>query len=425
MIGLWTVPFALVGSQDVLTKDEAIRIAMERAFSLRISEVQVRKSRQQESQARGAFGPNITLQGNYTRIDGSSFSTGGSGGSGSFDSKTASVSVSETIDVSGTIRRALRAAEFNRMAAEAGLGAEANALKLKVRRSYDDVLLSKALVEVQNDAVRASKERLDKARVRFENGAVPRFDVLRFENELRKSEQAVVQAQGNVKTSKQSLNSSLSRPIETEFEPVPVDSLPALPSDLTGLVVLAVKNRDEVRQSGYIVTALTEAAYAQEAGNKPQLVLQATHSRNLDPPAGSRDNGTTSSAVISFPIFDSGRTRHIVEQALSDRDIAKIQFEQLLLSIALEVRSAHTQADTAKQAYDVAVDSERLATEALRLAEIRYNEGAGILIDVIQAQADLTAARGNVQTAKYGYLNAYAALQKAVGRDDLNAVEGT
>jgi len=419
------VPLALAGSQEALTMDDALRIAMERAFSLRISEVQVRKSRQQESQARGAFGPDITLQGNYTRIDGSTFSSGGSGGSGSFDSKTASVSISETIDISGTIRRALKAAEFNRMAAEAGLGAEANALKLDVRRAYDDVLLTEALVKVQEDAVRASKERLDKARVRFDNGAIPRFDVLRFENELRKSEQAVVQAQGNVRIAKQSLNSTLSRPIETEFEPVPIDELPALPADPSTLVVAAVKSRDEVRQSGYIVTSLTEAAYAREAGNRPQLIVQATHSRNLDPPSGSRDNGTTSSAVISFPIFDSGRTRHIVEQALSDRDIAKIQFEQLLLSIALEVRSSYTQAQTAKEAYDVAVDSERLATEALRLAEIRYNEGAGILIDVIQAQADLTAARGNVQTAKYAYLKAYAALQKAVGKDDLNAKEGT
>ncbi len=127
--------------------------------------------------------------------------------------------------------------------------------------------------------------------------------------------------------------------------------------------------------------------------------------------------------MLSFPIFDSGRTRHIVEQSLSDRDQAQIAFEQLLLDIALEVRTAYTQAKTAKEAYDVALNSERLAAEALRLAEIRYNEGAGILIDVTQAQADLTAAQGSVQTTKYQYLNAYAALLKAVGRDDLTTLE--
>ncbi len=43
----------------------------------------------------------------------------------------------------------------------------------------------------------------------------------------------------------------------------------------------------------------------------------------------------------------------------------------------------------------------------------------GILLDVTDAQVALTQAQEAVITARFDYYSAYAALQKAVGADDL------
>lgn len=433
MIALATLFTILVQTApEKLTLDDALAIGMKNAFSIRIAESRAEKARRLEKAAKGAFGPTINVQGNYSRFDGavngsgSGGSTGGgTGGGSSFsgDSKSAVINLSQPIDISGTSRKALQVTEYNRLAAEAGLGVEANNLRLAVRTAYYNVLLRKALVKVQEDALKAARARYEKAVVRETNGAIPRFDVLRFENEVRRTEEALVQAQGAFEKSKHDLNSSLSRPIETEFEPVDAETLPAIPDDPSDLVVAAIQNRAEVKQSEYTIVALSKTAEVQKGSMLPSLNIQASHTRYIDPALNQTNHSSIGNLVLSFPLFDSGITRARVEAAERDTDVARIGLEQLLLGIALEVRNALTLAQTAKKSYDVSLDSERLAAESLRLAEIRYNEGAGILIDVTEAQANLTAASGTVQNAKYQLLNAYSNLLKAIGKDDLNLSE--
>lgn len=417
MIGtaLLTLGLVIPGRTDLLTLDQALNQAMKNAFSLRIAQSQIEKAKQTERQAKGIFGPSVTLNGNYSRFDGAVQG----GGSGSGDTTTASVTVSQILDIVGVNKKAADASRLVRMAAEAGFGAEANSLKLAVRTAYFNVLLSESLVKVQQDFKTSAQTRYDKAKIRFDEGGIPRFDVLRFENDLRKAEQAVVQAEGGLKTAKQALNNAISRPIETEFDVQGPVELPRLPDDPSSLVVAAIKNRHEVKQTEYRIDSLEYVAEAQSGGLKPSLIVQATHTRNIDPFPGQGSQGTSGAIVLSFPVFDSGITQAKVESARQDKEQAKIGFEQLLLGIALEVRTTHTQAMTAKRALDVAMDGERLAAEALRLAQIRYDEGAGILVDVIQSQADYTAAQGSVQTQKYAFLTAIAALEKATGIDGI------
>lgn len=416
--------------QDKLTLEEAIATATNNAFAVRIAENRADKARTLERQAKGAFGPTIGVQGNYSRFEGSvngsgSGSSGGGTGGGSSSSfsgetKSGTISLTQPIDISGLSRKALDATRFNRKAAEAAVEAERNNIKLNVRSAFYNVLLAEALVAVQQDAVRAAQSRYDKAVIKEREGAIPRFDVLRFENELRKAEQALNNALGTRENAKHTLNSAMSRPIETPVDAAPIDELPAIPTDPTELVIAALKSRPEVQQSDFTIQALAKTADVQGASMKPGLSIQATHTRYLSPAESQTDQSTFGGIVLSLPLFDSGIARSRVEAARKDTDQARISFEQLLLGIALEVRNAFTQAMTTRTTYDVALDSVRLARESLRLADIRYSEGAGLLIDVTQAQADLTAAEGNAQNAKFQFLTAYANLLRALGKDDLD-----
>ncbi len=427
MIGLAALVFLVPQeAPPTLTLDDALAIAAKSAFSIRLSESKAQKARNLEKAAKGLFGPMIGISSNYSHFDGV-VNTSGLGGSGggstssfSGDSKSVGASLSGTIDISGTIRKNVEALEYARMAAEAGVGVDMNTLKLLVRNAFDNVLLADSLVGVQKEALKASQDRLDKANVRFQAGAIPKFDVLRFQNEVQKAEQALVQAEGTAETAKQALNNALARPIETPFQAAPINELPAVPDDPSNLVVAAIRSRPEVKQTQFTITSLDRLADAQNGSLRPSLVVQANYNKYIDPSPGQSTQSSTAAVTLQVPVFDSGITKAKVDSARKDEEQAQIGFEQLLLGIALEVRNAHTQALTAKKAYDVALDSQSLAQEALRLAQIRYDEGAGILLDVTSAQADLTAAQGNVQNAKYQYLNAYAALLKALGRDDLN-----
>ena len=48
---------------------------------------------------------------------------------------------------------------------------------------------------------------------------------------------------------------------------------------------------------------------------------------------------------------------------------------------------------------------------------LRDKVGEGIALQVVDAQTELTRARNGLISARYDYLKAYAALQRAVGTD--------
>lgn len=431
---------------SVLSIDEAVAVALENAFVIRIAESRVDQARYRERAASGQLGPRITFDANYTRFEveggvsggatggGTGGATGGGtggatgGGQGGFfagsgDSKTVQISLVQPIDISGTTRASVRAAEFATLAQEAGLGVDVNDLKRDVRSRYFLVLQAQADVAIQAALIEESKQRLENARSRFEAGDIPRFDVLRLESDLLRSEQQLVDAYFRYVLAKQGLNVLLGWPVETEYEVVGVGELPGVEESAIDLYLVALRNRPEVEQLGFQIESLGQVASAEEAGRKPTLAISASHQRNIDPGFGQARSTSLGGLQLSVPIFDSGITRNRVLAAREDEEQAKILFEQVLLGISLEVRQALTQLMNAAQALQVAVQAEEVAREALRIARLRFDEGEGILLEVTSAQAELVAAQGSLVRAQSAYLTGYAELQRAVGRDDLGRGE--
>ena len=162
----------------------------------------------------------------------------------------------------------------------------------------------------------------------------------------------------------------------------------------------------------------------QQGGSLPIITIGATWTRVIDPFPGQAANSAQAFLQFTIPLYNSGVTRARAQAARQDEEQSRIILEQIRHLISLDVLNALTRIETASKAYEVALKGQDLATESLRLAQIRYDEGAGILLDVTTAQSELTRAQGSVVTAKYQYLTAIAALQAATGTDNLSAPPG-
>ncbi len=423
---LWPISLALAflvqPQSKVLTLEEAVKIASINAFAVRIAELNAEKARMNTKVAEGVMGPSLNAQGVYSRTEtsggGGSTQTGG-GFDSSGDSKSIQISVSQLIDISGEKRKLVQAARYQTLAQEAGILVEINSLRGVVRNKYFLALKAQELIRVQEQALASNLERLGKARIREQEGAIPKFDVLRLESEVKKAEKDLLDAKARFEIAKQELNNSLGRPIETEFELERIVEAPPVPIDATGPVAIALQSRAELRQLDYSILALERTRESYERSQLPALTVSANHTQNINPTAFRPDSTTIGQAVLSFPLFTSGVNKSRIKAARADEEVGKIQREQFQLGIALEVRTALTRVISAREAIEVAKVNEAIATEALRLADLRYNEGAGILLDVTVAQAELTAARVAVLNAMDDFLNAYAALQRAVGSDQV------
>ncbi|MCB0826527.1 MAG: TolC family protein [Armatimonadetes bacterium] len=404
-----------------LTLDEALTIAEGNSFAIRTAESQVNEAEATRKLAQSAIGPGASIT---TTTSFSNFEGGGSfGPSGSSTTTSVQLGVQQVLDISGINKSKIRAAGFNIEAQRSGIDVAKNTLRGQVRAKFFAVSQAAEALEIQEATKTANEERLEKARIRLQEGAIPRFDVLRLETQVRQSEQAIIDAKGRLKNAKQDLNNTLGRAIETEFEVQTAPSLVELEQPVDELVQAALESRPEVEQVDWAIKSLTEARKAEEKAGRPSLRLQAAYTRNINPNFGQTDGQTSAQAVFTIPIVTGGAVAANARSAKEREERAKISQEQVLLGIALEVRTAMTEFQTAHENFVTAEQNVELAKEALRLAQLRYDEGVGILLDVTTSQADLTSAMNSRSIAAYRVRIAYAALQKAVGQDDLNNLQ--
>jgi multidrug efflux system outer membrane protein len=154
--------------------------------------------------------------------------------------------------------------------------------------------------------------------------------------------------------------------------------------------------------------------------NEPTLNAGVSYTDNAKPIGfGQRPQVAAGTLSLNWPILDSGYYRAEVRAARQDEEQAQLQLKQVRLQISLEVRQATTNLTNARARSAVADRQVATARVALNEAQLRQEQGVGILLEVIDAQRDLTNAEFGEVTAKYDVLQAIADLQRAVGDDGL------
>ncbi len=425
ILPILVVAAAVQTSAPKLTLDDALKFGTTNAFTVREARNRVEKAAYQEKASRRALGPTVNLGANYTyqKLDFANSGSGNSPGSFGMDgtSKSVTASLNQPIDISGLLHLGMDILREQRVTAQEALNSEQNNVRSEIKTKYLNVLQASELVGVQEAALKANQDRFDQGQKKFNAGAVSKFEVLRLETEVKKSEQSLIEAKANLVLAKQALNNQLGRPAEIDFEAVPVTGTPTDIPSVDAIIRKSLETRPEVRQAESNVKALDATKRLAWRPLKPALNFSLSQTNYIQPSDGSTKSQTLAGLNLTVPIYDSNVTKLNVEAAQRDVDFAEITLEQTKLGVSLEAQTAYTNAKTALDAIGVAKYNVDLSTEALRLAQLRYDQNVGILLDVTSAQSDLTAARASLVVANYKYLQAYAALQKAVGNDDLGA----
>ena len=123
-------------------------------------------------------------------------------------------------------------------------------------------------------------------------------------------------------------------------------------------------------------------------------------------------------AILEVPLFTGGRIR--AETARADMELKKIaqQARDLQNQIALEVKTAIDQLDSARHEVEVANLGVKLAEEEVNQARERFQAGVASNIEVTTAQDALARASDNQIGALYRYNQARADLAHAMGETE-------
>ncbi len=426
MIGIKLVaPLLWAGLQSgsPLTMDEAIRIAEQNAFGVRTAQSDVEKTRQRVREAKSRLGPRVDTNHTYIRFD---EEIKGSGGSivRPIDQTQSQVVVSMPLDVTGVLKRGVRATAAAIEVAQENLNAEKNDLRFAVRAAFYDVLQAEAQVKVFEETLATSQKRLRNTELEFQQGAKARVDVLRFQTQVQQAESDLIAAKNFATLARNAFNNVLGRAIETPFQLGEAPAMPRFEVDDVAMTGLAKQSRSELKAFRANQKVLELVRQAEEGGLYPSLSVSAVHSRDWKATGSNQSSSTFGQLTLSIPAFDSGVTRARVKAARQDEEQNRIRTEQAELGISLEVRQATATLQNAKARLDSALKQVEFAAETFRLANIRYEAGEGILLEVTDAQTELTRARTAFVTATYDFLRTFAQLQRAMGADAPPATRG-
>lgn len=326
----------------------------------------------------------------------------------------------QAIYAGGQIRAALQIAQLTNDSAYFSLRDVVDTVISTTRQQFYNVLLTRALILVQEESVRLLEQQRQDQQNRFEAGTVPRFNVLQAEVQLANQQPLLIRARNDYQLAQLQLGRTLNldaTPSTTPtFHCVGVLNAGIRKISLADAMTLAQARRPFLKVQRQAILIDVKNVTVQLAGYKPRIDGHAGYEfRNR---TGAEDisdvvNGWFFGFTGSWNIFDGFETLGLVKQARARVEQAKINYIDAVHQVDQEVQTAYLALQQARQTIASQQKNIEGAAEAVRLAQERLNAGAGTQLDVLNAQVQLTQARSTELTARADYNNALADFDRA------------
>jgi outer membrane protein TolC len=293
-----------------------------------------------------------------------------------------------------------------------------------VKTQFYQIVVNKALIGVQEQSVHLLESQLKDQQNRFEAGTVPRFNVLQAEVALYNQIPQLITAQNNYRISKLVLAKTIGldfNPLRGENPPLEVvGELPYIPRNiaLVDAIELGKQRRPFLKQARANVLNQIEQVHVALGQFLPTInttgggewISSSTNSSWHD-----ISKGWIAQVTGSVPIWDSGEIYGQVKQQRALLSETKITYDDDVRQVELEVQTAYSNLQQNRELIKSQEKNVEQAEEAVRLAKARLDAGAGVQLDVLNAQVQLLTAQSTRLQALFGYNSSLAEFDRATG----------
>jgi outer membrane protein len=287
---------------------------------------------------------------------------------------------------------------------------------LGVDQAYFGVLRAQALLKVADETVKARQVLADQITTLEKNKLKSLVDVAFAEVDLAKAKLLQVQAQNGETAAYAQLANNLGlnapQPFELQEEPLPAAPAP----DPTGLVVQALQDRPDLASAKFTYESALKFARAERDLWMP--TVSAIGVAGLIP-AGQvplADHYEAAGINVNVPIFNGFLFSARHAEANFRANAADQAQRDLADRISRDVRVAWADSVTAYQNIGVTAQLLNEATLALNLAQGRYKLGLSSIVELSQAQLNLTQAQIENTNAQYDFQIQQAIVTYQIGQ---------
>jgi outer membrane protein len=436
----WTAEEGAPAEANALSLDvrQCVEMALTKNPQVFVAEDDVNAAKEKIGQAQSQRFPQVKGQIAYTYIEGlqtlsmgnisgfgilngviqevvTSFGSSFTSLQGQDEQRRDSIGITQVLYAGGQIQAAVKASKYLAESQEWRRQAKLNDLEFDVKRAYYGCLLTRAMVRVAEESVTTFQRHLGDAQQMLDVGLVSNFEVLRAKTELGARQADAVAAKNAVRLALVNLHRILALPEDTPVRLLGKIEWEAVEAPVEELVNQAQDKRPELIALEKGIAAAQQNVRRARGQYLPQAAAKADWV-NIDGGGSMTPEGWTVSVGAQLDLFDGMRRKHEVGEAKAQKSGLEHQLEDVRRLVELDVRNAYIQMEDAMARIDQEKGTVELGREGRRLAQLRFQEGVGTQLEVLDAELALTNAETLLVKAIHDYAVAHAAIEKATAK---------
>jgi multidrug efflux system outer membrane protein len=327
-------------------------------------------------------------------------------------------SASWELDFWGKFRRATEAARAQLLASEWGRRAVVTTLVSQVSSGYFGLRALDLELDISRRTLTSRRESLQLAQVRERGGVTSLLDV-------RQAEQLVYSATGEIATLEREIAQQENfLNVLAGGDPGPIARGRTLtdqahqPEVPAGLPSALIERRPDIQRAEQDLVAANAQIGVARAAYFPQIGLTGSggfESTALSSLFTATNAIWAAAAAATQPIFTAGRTRSQVAVAEARRDEAVIAYQQTVRQAFREVSDALIGYRKLREFREQQTLLVAAATDARRLAQVRYEGGVTSYLEVLDADTRLFDAELGLAQAELSELSTFVEIYRALG----------
>lgn len=401
--------------------DRLVIDALAHNTDIRVAAANLRRARALLSEARNQRLPTTDLSARYTRQrQGSNASNIPGIPSTEFDMFQLGLDAGYQVDLFGQVSRSIEAARGDVAAAQAGLDAARIAIAAETARTYAQACGFAAQAAVARETAQLQDQTLDLTRRLLQAGRGTQRDVDQALVLAENARAQVPQFEAERRAALYALATLTGRP------PAETDDAAeqcTVPPQVSGLIPVGDGNallarRPDVRQAERTLAADTARVGVATAALYPSIQLLGSVSlgaQDIDQLAKSDSFNFSLGPLISWSFPNMGQARARLRQAEATAEGSLASFDGTVLTALREVEQALARYSGEIERNVALRRAEAAASNAARIAGLRFSAGRDTLLQRIDAERDRASARATLAQSNSALAEAQVALFNALG----------
>jgi outer membrane protein len=408
-----------VWAAETLTMREAVEAGLRSNPSILAAREALDASDYAVKSAKAAFGPSMSTQYGYTRLDERPQAFGAN--AGTLDNWELAFNVHQPLFTGFNLLTTHEKAMLQKEQVASQIDNAELRLTVAIQDAFLRLLQARENVRSAEDSLVRLRSQLKVNTAFYEVGLRPKLDMLQAEVDVATAEQLLLAAANNESTVQAQLNTLLGKSVATEVEYV--GELRYFPVSLTLEECLerAATERPDLRIARQAVMLAEKDKVLAAVPYYPQVGADFNYIRAGEDPlvhGGDYHKPSQWNAQLGlkWTFFEWGKTYYGERQA--EKNVSRLgqEYQSLENDAAFEVKKSFLQIQSAEKRIAAARQGLVAAKESYRMALARYEAQVGTNTDVLDAQAKQTRSEAGLNEALSDYGRAVAELYGAMGQ---------